>query len=83
MTNIKNYKITKNGIEIGKEISIDLDKAWSESVLRCLEAILGRDLTDAELDSCTHDRFGNEKVVSGSDVYRFITYAGKGVNITW
>ena len=83
MSNIKNYKITKNGIDVGKEITIDLDKAWSESVLRSLEAILGRDLTDAELDSYTHDRFGNEKVISGSDIYRFITYAGKGVNIAW
>lgn len=80
---IKNYKTTKNGEEMGKEITIDTNKAWSESVLKSLEAILGRDLTDDELDTYTHDMFGNEKVVCGADTYRFITYAGKGVNTTW
>ncbi len=80
---IKTYKVTKNGVEIGKEITIDTNKAWTESVLVSLETILGRDLTDDELDSYTHDMYGNEKVVCGMDIYRFITYAGKGVNTTW
>jgi len=77
---IKKYQVTKNRSPI-KEIEIDTSKPYISSVLNSLETILGRDLTDDELDTRTDDMYGNVKLIVGQDVYRFIIFAKAGYGI--